>query len=138
MIHKEHYRDFIGTLSAKIETINAEISTLNSDDDFEFWEICGLRDTINLYENTSKYFDNDSRRANFDSLLSLESYVEATENHLKSTVKYITTVLPEDGCDLVGITQEEWDTLDTYSWELRKKVSAWKLFLEFCTTGKVE
>lgn len=138
MIHKEHYRDFIGTLSVKIEEIDAETNKLDLSDSAEWLEYDSLRNTLECYETAQKYFSDPCRWANFDNISSLESYVDSIINCFKSMDKHSESMSPVWGLGLIGATQEEWEVFESMRYEFSKKLTSWKLFLEFCKTGKIE
>lgn len=153
IIIKEHYRDFIGTLASKIAELHAEIKTWEEDiygvedyiedsEDYEYSaedyeEYNMLQREFNHLTSIQKFFMETDRWAEFESLDILKLYVEVIEHNYKSMDEYSNTVLPVDGGNTIGITNEEWDFIETTRCELRKKIVAWTAFLNFCKHGQI-
>lgn len=139
MIHKEHYRDFIGTLSAKRASLDDEMNSIHwSDgDDATYYEYNNIYKEFDHLTSIQNFFMDSSKWSNFDSLELLKLYVQVIENAYKNIDTYSKSVLPVDGGKLVGVTNKEWDELESYRYELRKKLAAWSLFVYFCENGNI-
>lgn len=138
-IHKEHYRDFVGTLSSKRLTLDNEMSSIrwSDGDDATYYEYNNLYKEFDHLTSIQKFFMDSSKWSYFDSLETLKLYVQVIENAYKNIDAYSKTVLPVDGGNLVGITNKEWDELESYRYKLQKKLAAWSLFTYFCENGNI-
>lgn len=145
MIYKEHYRDFIGTLEVKLEELSHEIKAwgdkfetmeeIEYGDDYEYNSVCK---ESRVLKRIKKYFDNANRWANFENLETLKAYTDTINRTHDALTAYSNAVMPVDGGDLVGITQNEWDSLEKLRYKMSQRHQAWKCFLYFCENGTIQ
>lgn len=137
IIHKEFYRDFVGTLNTKRAKLKAEIESFQWNEEDSYFEFDNLNQELDCFTSIQEYFMDSSRWAYFDNLELLIAYVQAIESTYRAINEYSQTVLPVDGRALIGITQAEWDELESIRHELSKKLLAWTIFTDFCKYGKI-
>lgn len=142
-ITKEHYRDFIGSLAHKRAEVNTEMKALEhagqrGEWDFsDEWEYNALKQEFIWLTQIQEYFFDTDRWGEFASLENLKQYVEVIKCNYKGMGIYSRVVLPEDGGKTVGVTQKEWEWIESTRWHLKNKVLAWSTFAEFCEFGKI-
>ena len=130
----EFYRDFIGTVNEERISLNKQIEALDQEDYFEYNTLSNQFESLTCAQ---EYFMNSERWSEFKSLDILKLYVEAIEYNYKSMCAYSKSVLPVDGGELVGITDEEWNELESMRYELGRKWIAWTYFVDFCEYGEI-
>lgn len=141
-IHKEHYKDFLGTINAKIEKLNKEIKEWETRFDNEYvengedWEYYDLCREFRFLKRVKDYFIKD-RWTEFESIDKLKEYTSVIEKTVETMKEYSCCVLPLDGDELVGITQSEWDSFEKERHKVCKQFDAWNAFYEFCKIGTI-
>lgn len=141
MITNEYYRDFIGALAHKRASVNCEMKAWEHRmargqvDYSEYWEYHELGHEFEVLTRIQEYFLEYSRWIYFADLETLKLYIKVLEVNYKTMTEYSNLMLPEDGGELVGVTQEEWDAFESERYKMSKKIQAWKYFAYFCEHG---
>jgi hypothetical protein len=135
-IVKEHYRDFVGTLSVRRAEIKEELESIPYDEE-NWFEYNTLDKEFGHLTAVQEFFMDSSRWGCFKSLELLKLYVQNIRNTYASVNAYSKTVFSVESGELVGVTQEEWDELEEFRYELLKKLEAWALFADFCENGMI-
>ena len=141
-ITMEHYRDFIGSLAHEMASLNTEIKAWEHSwergevDYCDSFEYEGMTQTFAMFKNIQDFFSgNTDRWATFDSLEALRQYVDKLDKAYEAMTEYSMAVLPVDGQDTIGVTDEEWNNLESGRYELGKARTAWNIFADFCEHG---
>ena len=142
-ITKEHYRDFIGALSHERAYWNTEIKAMEhalENEEYDWVDGYEYRAAIHEFKSYTRiqaYFMETKRWSEFANLELLKMYVMVVDYQYKAIDAYSKAVLPIDGGELIGITQEEWEDLEQRRFELRNKMVAWNTFAKFCEFGRI-
>lgn len=142
-ITMEHYRDFIGALAHERAYWNTEIKAMEhalENEEYDWvdgYEYIAAIHEFKSYTRIQAYFMETERWSEFANLELLKMYVMVVDYQYKAIDAYSKAVLPIDGGELVGITQEEWENLKQRRFELRNKMVAWSTFADFCEFGRI-
>jgi hypothetical protein len=134
-IVKEHYRDFVGTLSVRITELSAQLESMDFTE--ETWLEYGMiNHELQSLTRIQEHFADSSRWAEFETLESLKTYIQTIKCAYESIDAYSKSVLPN--CKtLIGITHEEWDKLEETRYRLLNTLETWHLFADFCENGTI-
>ena len=138
MIVKEHYRDFIGTINTRRAELANEIEFLIDGDECKFMELQVAEEELHYLTSVQEFFMDTSRCAHFKSMELLEMYVNVIKSAYKSMDAYSKSVLPIDGGETIGVSQKEWNEIESTRYELLEKFGAWNLFAKFCKNGTID
>lgn len=137
-IVKEFYRDFIGTLAHKRAELNTEIKALEhafereDHDECDCYEYASLKNDFHYYTKIQTFFMETERWTEFANLETLSLYAKVIEQNYNAINEYSKAILPVDGGETIGVTQEEWNEIETARYALREKMIAWLEFAAFC------
>lgn len=137
-IVKEYYRDFIGVLAHKRAELNTEIKALEHAfkredyDECDRYEYASLKNDFHYYTKIQTFFMETERWTEFANLETLSLYTQVIEQNYNAITEYSKAILPVDGGETIGVTQKEWNEIETARYTLRETMVAWLAFIEFC------